>query len=283
MKSAGKCRPYGRPHGRVLTTLTLIMFAALTLQAGAHPTYIGYSGAPGCRGHCSQSCHPTHDYAPSVTVTGFPANYTPGQQYTIAVAHQSGAAIANFNCSVRSFTDSSIAGVLAAGTNTATYSQTFETNGIHWSTINTDSGDFIWTAPDAGVGQVCLYWAGLQGTPSNGADTQVVLISDEAVTGVNDEPQMPDMISLSQNYPNPFNSETIIEFAISNAGSAKFEIDNILGQQVYSLEKHLDGPGTYSFNWNGKNAEGIDLPSGVYFYRLRTDKGTYARKMTLLR
>ena len=263
--------------------ITLIIFIAFTVQAGAHASYIGYSGAPGSRGLCSQGCHPTRDFAPTVTVTGFPANYAPGQQYTVSVAHQSGSSIANFNCSVRIGTGSNNAGVLAAGTNTATYSHTLETNGIHWSSSNINSGNFIWTAPASGTGLVHLYWAGLQGSLSTGADTNIVLTSSEAVTEVNDQPQIPDKISLSQNYPNPFNSETIVDFSISQSGKVDFEITNILGQIVYNWSSYVDQPGKISIHWNGKDNSGNDLSSGVYFYNLYASDINLCKKMVLLR
>jgi hypothetical protein len=261
----------------ILTTLLIIASQAL-----AYPNYTGYSGSPG-RQACSISCHHSHSFTPTITVTGFPTSYVPGQQYIIAVAHNGGTFISNFNCSVRIGTGSSNAGVIAGGTNTSTYNTSGETNGVHMITSFTDSGSFRWTAPAQGIGDVRLYLAILQGGVFSGTDTQIVLVSTENVTGIDDPPPIPGGFMLAQNYPNPFNSETIIDFAVSRSGDAKFEINNILGQQVYSLVRHLDSPGKYSFSWNGKNAEGINLPSGIYFYRLSTIEEIQTRKMTLLK
>jgi hypothetical protein len=264
--------------------LSMVFIIILTVgQVYAHPTYVGYSGAPGSRGTCSMSCHHMHNMTPTVTVTGFPSTYTPGQQYTIAIGHSSGMAIKNFNCSVRIGTGSSNAGTLAAGTNTSTYNNSSETNGIHFTAIDQNSGTFLWTAPTAGTGAVRLYLAALQGNLSSGADTAVVLASNEAVTGVDAGSSLPGSFSLDQNYPNPFNSSTIIKFNLSQPGHVDLIIANILGQQVYEWAGDFAQAGPVVTRWDGKSRNGDDVPSGVYFYQVHTSDGKMTRQMTLLR
>jgi hypothetical protein len=265
---------------RFMTTMIIIGLTAV--QVWGHPTYTGYSGSPGRRA-CSISCHHRSNFTPTITVAGFPETYTPGQQYTIAVAHNGGSTIANFNCSIRVGTGSINAGIIAAGTNTSTYNTSGETNGVHFSSPFQDAGNFLWTAPSSATGEVRLYLATLQGNLSNGADTQVVIISNENVTGINDGPPVPINLSLAQNYPNPFNAETMIQFNLARPGHYDLIICNIIGQQVYSLSDKTDKPGMVSVRWDGKNSNGNDLPSGVYFYQLRTSGGKLTRQMVLLR
>jgi hypothetical protein len=262
----------------------IIMISTMLSANGAwaHTTYTGYSGAPG-RQACSISCHRTRNFAPTVTITGFPQSYVPGQQYSIAIAHNGGTTIRQFNSSVRIGTGSTNAGTVAAGTGTSTYNTTGETNGVHFSAISQNSGSFLWTAPASGTGAVRLYWAGLQGSLSSGADTQIVLISTEATTGVDDNSTLPNNMSLAQNYPNPFNAETIIKFDLNQPGHVELSICNLLGQEVYNWSSDFDKTGSASILWNGKSTGGIDMPSGVYFYQLRTSEGKLTRQMTLLR
>jgi hypothetical protein len=265
------------------TIITALIIISAGAQVYAHPTYVGYSGAPGCRGTCSISCHHRHNFAPSVTVTGFPEIYTPGIQYTISIGHQSGTTIKQFNCSVRVGTGSTIAGVLASGTNTANYTHSLETNGIHFSAIDQNSGTFLWTAPSSGTGTVRLYLAGLQGNYSTGADTLVILTSNETTTGIGDEPGLPGAFSLDQNYPNPFNAGTIIKFNLATPGHAELMIANIIGQEVYHWSGDFDQPGPIFVQWNGRASDDHDLPSGVYFYQVRTSDGNLTRQMMLLK
>ena len=267
-----------------MRTATLLwIITTLPVSIFAHTNYTGYSGAPGSNGTCTSSCHFQFSFTPTVTVTGFPEIYEPGQQYMISVGHTSGSSINQFNASVRIGSGSDNAGLISGGDGTQTYDTPNETNGVRWSSANSDSGDFIWTAPDTWTGEVRLYWAGLQGTRPNGADTQVVLISSESGNDVEYLPGSPTYFSMKQNYPNPFNDETIIEISVAEAGRIDFIITNILGQVLYSWSDRTVQPGTLAIRWNGKERTGRELPSGIYFYRLTSSAGTITRKMMLLR
>lgn len=265
---------------------TLMIYIICLMILGsllAFTNYIGYSGAPASNGTCTRSCHIQNSFTPTCQVTGFPETYVPGQQYTISVHHNSGQSINQFNCSIRNNSDSTIAGTISADENTAIYNTTNETNGVHWSAADTDSGTFIWTAPEPGVGDVSLYWAGLQGIRANGADQQIVLQASQQSSDIVYVPELPEQLSLSQNYPNPFNNTTTISFEISKRCDIVLEISNLLGQLVYVFTVSDAQPGRYVINWDGCDNNGNYIPSGLYFYQLRTPDGNLTRKMTILR
>ncbi|NOZ61280.1 MAG: T9SS type A sorting domain-containing protein [Calditrichaeota bacterium] len=73
---------------------------------------------------------------------------------------------------------------------------------------------------------------------------------------------------LIQNYPNPFNAETKIQFAVSEETHVKIELFNILGQQVRVLLDRDKAPGRYLMLWDGKDANGMVVATGVYFMRM---------------
>jgi hypothetical protein len=84
--------------------------------------------------------------------------------------------------------------------------------------------------------------------------------------------------NLYQNYPNPFNPSTTIEFDIPERTNVKLIVYDILGREVETLiDKELE-PGNYKINFTATN-----LPSGVYFYTLRTPKFTKTNKMLLIK
>jgi aminopeptidase N len=83
---------------------------------------------------------------------------------------------------------------------------------------------------------------------------------------------------LWQNYPNPFNPATVIRYDVARAGWVELEIYNALGEKVYAFPATYRAAGSYTVTWEGK-----DLPSGVYLYRLKTDKSSVTRKMILMR
>ncbi len=58
---------------------------------------------------------------------------------------------------------------------------------------------------------------------------------------------------------------------------------DILGQQVTTLYDGVRDAGYFSASWDGRDAAGHEVSSGVYFYLLETPAGRLAKKMTLMR
>ncbi len=158
-----------------IVSVTLLLAASL---AFGHASFTGYSGAPGSEGTCAGGCHGVP--GGSITVSGFPTSYTPGHAYTITVAHSGGSTISNFNGSVRVGASSTNAGTITAGTNTAVYNVSGETNGVHFANADQESGTFTWTAPSPAVGSVKLYLSGHQSTSVSGPNTQITLTASAA-------------------------------------------------------------------------------------------------------
>jgi glycosidase len=94
---------------------------------------------------------------------------------------------------------------------------------------------------------------------------------------------LPKEIALDQNYPNPFNPTTTISFQIADYGSVSLKIYDMLGKEVETLVADRLPAGTYAVSWDGRNSSGVQVGSGVYFYRLQTSENTMTRRMLLLR
>jgi len=94
---------------------------------------------------------------------------------------------------------------------------------------------------------------------------------------------LPSTIALHQNYPNPFNPTTTIAFALKQAGRVSLGVFNTLGQQVTTLHSGLLPAGNHTIQWNGIDAGGNAVASGVYFYRIAIDSESQSRKMLLLK
>ncbi len=96
---------------------------------------------------------------------------------------------------------------------------------------------------------------------------------------------LPRAYSLGQNRPNPFNPSTDISYEIPEgpAVQAVIEVFNLRGVPVKTLVDELKEPGYYSTRWDGRDERGRELPSGVYFYRLRSGDFSRMRKMVLLK
>ncbi|MFH2054618.1 MAG: FlgD immunoglobulin-like domain containing protein [bacterium] len=97
---------------------------------------------------------------------------------------------------------------------------------------------------------------------------------------------LPEQFSLSQNYPNPFNPQTQIEFAISQSAANKpvtLDVFNILGERVTTLLNEPLAAGLHTVTWYGRDDNGQEVASGVYFYRLRVGDVTDTKKMVLMK
>jgi hypothetical protein len=93
-------------------------------------------------------------------------------------------------------------------------------------------------------------------------------------------PRRPDLV---RNYPNPFNAGTRIEFVVSEPGPANLAIYNALGQAVRRFSEPSVGAGTWSVTWDGRDARGRELSSGVYWYRVETRASDARGTMVMLK
>ncbi|MDP2401275.1 MAG: carboxypeptidase regulatory-like domain-containing protein, partial [Actinomycetota bacterium] len=88
--------------------------------------------------------------------------------------------------------------------------------------------------------------------------------------------------ALNGNFPNPFNPETTISYAVKDPAAVRIEIYNVKGQLVRSLVNGEHNSGRYNVVFNGKDNAGNNIASGVYFYRMTTDKYSATKKMILM-
>jgi len=98
-----------------------------------------------------------------------------------------------------------------------------------------------------------------------------------------EDSSLPEEFALHQNYPNPFNPSTAISFALARASQTSIKIFNIQGKQIASLLNEYKKSGNHTISWDGKDKNGREVASGVYYYRIVTPFNTATRKMTLLR
>ncbi len=84
-------------------------------------------------------------------------------------------------------------------------------------------------------------------------------------------------------YPNPFNPETTISFDLPVRGKTELSIFNIRGQKITTLINEEMSMGHHSIIWDSKDNNGKSAPSGVYFYRLKTNDKALTKKIMLLK
>ncbi len=100
------------------------------------------------------------------------------------------------------------------------------------------------------------------------------------------EQENPTDFGLAQNYPNPFNGQTTIVYDLPPS-ARPYRVDllivNANGQTIKSLVDDSQASGSYAVTWDGADAGGRDVASGIYFYILQAGNLTASRKLTLIR
>jgi photosystem II stability/assembly factor-like uncharacterized protein len=101
--------------------------------------------------------------------------------------------------------------------------------------------------------------------------------------------QIPTEFAVMQNYPNPFNPSTTIQYALPKDARITLAIYNVLGQKIAELRNEVQNVGYHEAVWNGTNAAGVHVASGIYMYRLEakpldgSSSFTSLNKMLLLK
>ena len=147
-------------------------------------------------------------------------------------------------------------------------------------------------ATPAEIGDALRSTGSRASTPDNlygwGIIDVVAAINALPATGVEENSSAPVRFSLDQNYPNPFNPTTTIRYQLPESGTITVKVYDALGREVRTLFGGYQDASSHRLTWDGKNESGIDVSSGMYFYRLTavTASGNVfsdAKKMMLLK
>ena len=105
-----------------------------------------------------------------------------------------------------------------------------------------------------------------------------ILKSIQSVTDVESEVTPINAYELNQNYPNPFNPSTKIKYSVPQMSNVVIKVYDVLGNEIETLVNEEKPAGTYELTWNAAN-----LPSGVYFYQLKSGSFVETKKMVLMK
>lgn len=115
-----------------------------------------------------------------------------------------------------------------------------------------------------------------------GANTNVVAVQAQVGGGQTAAPPTPFALRLDS-HPNPFNPSTQLRFTLPAAGVARLGIHDASGRLLRVLSDGPRAAGGHTLSWDGRDARGRALPSGVYFARLDTPHARIAQKLVLLK
>ncbi len=141
------------------------------------------------------------------------------------------------------------------------------------------TGTNFYGNPDAGFRNInndsCLViWGGTVGIGSyvTGGCT------GGTFTGIGSSTVKADDYHLSQNYPNPFNPSTIINYSLPVQSNVLIKIFDVLGKEVAYIVNETQSAGLHSIEFNG-----VNLTSGVYYYRIEANDFADTKKMLLIK
>lgn len=101
--------------------------------------------------------------------------------------------------------------------------------------------------------------------------------------GDDTDPLRPEAFELNPSYPNPFNGSARISYTLDAPSFVTLAVFDALGRRVRMLAQGVQVPGRHEVTWNGKDDQGKDLASGVYFYRLVAGAHSNTRKLLYLK
>lgn len=137
---------------------------------------------------------------------------------------------------------------------------------------NADTATITHKAADGGYGDVQV------------ADLTVVVNDTGTVTSAEDaEDTLPSDFALEENYPNPFNPFTEIAYSLPRQAHVTLTVYDTAGREVDRLVNASQPAGRYQVRWDGTDAQGAPVRSGVYFYRLATEDWRETQSMVLLK
>jgi len=114
----------------------------------------------------------------------------------------------------------------------------------------------------------------------DGSIWRIGYATDSTLVSINSEhPNLtPNSYRLDQNYPNPFNPSTVISYQIPLTGFVTLKVYDVLGNEIATLINEEQNAGSHSIDFNA-----AQLSSGIYFYRLDTEKFSETKSMILIK
>ncbi len=109
----------------------------------------------------------------------------------------------------------------------------------------------------------------------------IELLLQAPQTGLEEYVHQTPKVTISS-YPNPFNPLTNISFNLLNAADIELSVYNMRGQKVFTLLQEFKVKGTHSVSWNGVDASGKAVGSGIYFLKLSSRNKSLATKKIVL-
>ena len=160
------------------------------------------------------------------------------------------------------------------------------TNNNGDSTLELTEKELAFNTEDYPDGNYRIYIEAVDAAGNSTIDSMDVQFTNGS-TGIIQEETWPDKFELYQNYPNPFNPNTVIGYQLPVGGDVMLRVFDVLGNEVATLVDEYKPAGSYKVEFNSHSGlpsgEVRNLPSGIYFYRLKAGNYVGTKKMVLIK
>ena len=112
---------------------------------------------------------------------------------------------------------------------------------------------------------------------------RTIVVTPTGIKEIGNDGVRPASYQLVGNYPNPFNPSTDIKFLAPQDGNVRIDIYNINGQLVKTVLDEYVSAGVKAVTWDGTNADGSKVNSGIYLYKLTAGDVVQTQKMVLMK
>jgi len=94
---------------------------------------------------------------------------------------------------------------------------------------------------------------------------------------------LPAEFALSRNYPNPFNPVTRFSVELPREADVEVVVFDLLGRKINTLMDGRRPGGSYTVEWDGRDLNGLQMPTGIYLVRMNSGEFSEARKVMLMK
>ncbi|HUF09550.1 MAG TPA: FlgD immunoglobulin-like domain containing protein, partial [Rhodothermales bacterium] len=144
---------------------------------------------------------------------------------------------------------------------------------LRWPLRSLPPGTYYWSVQ--AVDQSCV------GSSFSPERTFVVTGTSESLNAGNDE--LPSILSIQHAHPNPFGDRTTLSYTLQNALEVELSIFDVLGRRVRTIASGLIPAGSHAAVWDGLDTRGMPTASGIYVYRLRSNRRAISGTVILTR
>ncbi|MBN2357384.1 T9SS type A sorting domain-containing protein [candidate division KSB1 bacterium] len=144
-------------------------------------------------------------------------------------------------------------------------------------------GSLIGIAHNSAHNQFLVVYTFNDPKQSNEPDLKGITVYGSPPTAVEEDKSIPGGPYLGANYPNPFNQETQLDFLLQQPEHIVISVYDLLGREIITLFNGIKPAGQHRMSWNGKDTQGNDMATGIYFLTLRYQSNVLMQKVALVR